>query len=391
MPQGNVMPVLTRRQATAGALALLLAGRAREAGAEAPPALRDLAAEKGILYGSCVQEAQLAAQDDFTALLLRECAAIVPENEMKWQWMSHLPQEEDFSIPDRIVDFAGRHRLAVRGHNLLWYWRTPDWFKALPDRASAEDALRRRVTAMCRRYRGRVFCWDVVNEPIHVGHGRADNLRKTVFLDQIGPFYLDLAYHAARAADPAACLVVNEYGIVNDTPAEDEKRAAVLRLLERMKRAGTPVDALGVQGHLDIAGDPFSPDKFRHFLAEIAALDLDIQITELDVTDERAPAEIAARDRLAADAYARFLDAALDEKRVNVVVTWGLSDRNSWIVRHECNSQFWRKDGLPSRPLPFDAMLARKPAWNALAAALRAAPARPQAKRGSIALHHPRA
>jgi endo-1,4-beta-xylanase len=114
------MPVLTRRQAVVGALAALLADCPREATADAPRALRDLAAAKGILYGSCVQEAQLAVHDDFTALLLRECAAIVPENEMKWQWMSHQPGEEDFSIPDRIVDFAARHRLAVRGHNLLW-------------------------------------------------------------------------------------------------------------------------------------------------------------------------------------------------------------------------------------------------------------------------------
>jgi GH35 family endo-1,4-beta-xylanase len=291
------MPVLTRRQAMVSALAALLADCPREAGADAPPALRDLAAAKGILYGSCVQEAQLAVHDDFTALLLRECAAIVPENEMKWQWMSHQPGEEDFSIPDR-----------------------------------------------------------------------ADNLRKTVFLDQIGPDYLDLAYHAARTADPGACLVVNEYGLVYDTPDQDQKRAAVLRLLERMRRAGTPVDALGVQGHLDVGGDPFSPAKFRRFLAEVAALELDIQITELDVTDEHATAAIAARDRLVANAYARFLDAALDEPSVSVVVTWGLSDRHSWIVRHECNSQAWRKDRLPSRPLPFDPKLARKPAWNALAA-----------------------
>jgi endo-1,4-beta-xylanase len=384
------MPVLTRRQAIAGALAAGLACAAREGEAAAPAALRDLAAAKGILYGSCVQEAQLAAQDDFTALVLRECAAIVPENEMKWQWMSHAPEEEDFSIPDRIVDFAARHGLAVRGHNLLWYWRTPDWYKALPDRASAEGAMLRRVSALCRRYRGRVFCWDVVNEPIHVGHGRADNLRKTVFLDQIGPDYLDLAYRAARAADPDARLVVNEYGLVYDTPEQDEKRAAVLRLLERMRRAGTPVDALGVQGHLDIGDAPFSPAKLRRFLAEVATLGLDIQITELDVTDEHAPAPIATRDRLVADAYARFLDAALDERAVDVVVTWGLSDRHSWIVRHECNSAGWRKDGLPSRPLPFDATLARKPAWNALAASLCAAPARRSAKAGPIAANHGR-
>jgi endo-1,4-beta-xylanase len=374
--RGKVTPVLTRRQALAGALAAALASGARAAGADEPPALGKLAAEKGVLYGSCVQEAQLAAADDFTALLLRECAALVPENEMKWQWMSHRPDEEDFSVPDRIVDFAERHRMPVRGHTLLWYWRTPDWFRALPDQPSAERAMVRRVDEMCRRYRGRVFCWDVVNEPVYVEHGRADALRTTVFLDQVGPHYLDLAHRVARAADPDAVLVVNEYGLIDDTPADEAKRGAVLRLLERMKRTGTPVDALGVQGHLDIGAAPFSPRKLRRFLAEVAALGLDIHLTELDVADERAPAEITARDALVADAYRRFLDAALDEKAVKVLVTWGLSDRHSWIVRHECSSNEWRQDGLPSRPLPFDAALQRKPAWTALAASLRAAPAR---------------
>jgi endo-1,4-beta-xylanase len=339
-------------------------------------ALRDLAAAKGILYGSCVMEAQLVASDDFTALLLQQCAALVPENEMKWQWMSHRPGEEDFSVPDRIVGFAARHRLAMRGHNLLWYWRTPDWFKALPDRTSAERAMIERVTAMCRRYRGRVFCWDVVNEPIYIGHGRADALRRTVFLDQIGPDYLDLAYHAARAADPTAALVVNEYGIVYDTPEEEQKRSAVLRLLERMRRKGTPVDALGVEAHLDAGGAPFSATKLRRFFADVAALGLELQITELDVTDENAPAAIAPRDRIVADAYARFLDAVLAEPAVTVLVTWGLSDRHSWIVRRECSEAGWRKDGLPPRPLPFDAELQRTAAWYALATALAGAPAR---------------
>jgi endo-1,4-beta-xylanase len=339
-------------------------------------ALRNIAAAKGILYGSCVMEAQLAAKDDFTALLLEQCAVVVPENEMKWRWMSHQPGEEDFSVPDRIVDFAARHRLAIRGHNLLWYWQTPDWFKALPDRASAERAMVERVTAMCRRYRGRVFCWDVVNEPIYVGHGRADALRRTVFLDQIGPDYLDLAYHAARAADPAAALVVNEYGILYDTQEEEQKRNAVLRLLERMRRKGTPVDALGVEAHLDAGGAPFSATKLRRFFADVASLGLELQITELDVTDEHAPAPIAPRDRMVAEAYAQFLDTALAEPAVTVLLTWGLSDRHSWIVRRECSETGWRKDGLPPRPLPFDAELQRKPAWYALASALEGAPMR---------------
>lgn len=343
------------------------------------PALRDLASAKGILYGSCIAASQVAAHDDFTRLVAQQCGALVAENEMKWQQMSGRAGAENFVLGDEIVTFAQRHRLAMRGHNLLWFWTTPDWFKALPDRASAERAVVKRINGMCRRYRGRVFCWDVINELIYVEHGRADGLRKTVFLDKIGPDYVDLAYRTARAADPGAALVVNEYGIEYDTPEDEAKRGAVLRLLERMKRSGTPVDALGVQAHLD-CGKPFSPAKLRRFLAEVAALGLEVQITELDVTDEHLPAAIETRDLAVAEAYARFLDAALAEPAVTVLFTWGLSDRHSWIVRRECNVALLRKDGLPERPLPFDAALRRKPAWYALATALDAAPRRARSR-----------
>jgi endo-1,4-beta-xylanase len=108
----------------------------------------------------------------------------------------------------------------------------------------------------------------------------------------------------------------------------------------------------------------------------LAGLGLIIQITELDVTDENAPADEAVRDRLVADTYARFLDTALDETAVKMVVTWGLSDRHSWIVRRETHESKWRSDGLSPRPLPFDANLRPKPACEAIARAFAHAPSR---------------
>jgi endo-1,4-beta-xylanase len=92
----------------------------------------------------------------------------------------------------------------------------------------------RRVRDMVGRYRGRVRSWDVVNEPLSLTDGRSDDLREAVFLKQIGPEYLDIAYHAAHDTDRHARLVVNEYDIEYDTPEQDAKRAAVLRLLERI-------------------------------------------------------------------------------------------------------------------------------------------------------------
>jgi endo-1,4-beta-xylanase len=367
--------MLHRRDFMVSGAAALLFSRAAP-GASDQPSLRAAAAAKGIQYGCAVAAPQIQSPDDFTALVCQQCAVIVPENAMKWYRMSDAPDREDYSVPDQIASFARTHDLALRGHTLLWYWRTPAWFFKLPDRAASEAAMLRRVRDMAGRYRGRVHSWDVVNEPLNPADGRSDNLREAVFLKQIGPEYLDLAHHAAREADSGARLVVNEYDIEYDTPDQDAKRAAVLGLLERMKKAGTPVDALGVEAHLDIGRYPFSAAKLRRFLAEVAAMGLEIQITELDVTDERAPAPIAQRDQLIADEYRRFLDVALDEVAVTQVITWGLSDRHSWIVRHETNNMKWRADELPSRPLPFDTELSPKPAWGAIAQAFDHAPRR---------------
>jgi endo-1,4-beta-xylanase len=369
-----------RRSVLAGALAALGAGIGaalpRLAEAAQTAALRQLAAEKGLLYGTTISAKQITHDPAFVALVLQEASLVVPENDMKWLDMNRgAPGDDDYGPADIVAGFAVEGELALRGHNLLWYYRTPHWFFTLPNRAAQQRAIVTRIRSLAGRYRGIIHSWDVVNEPIEPKDGRPDGLRKAVFLDALGPEYLDLAYRTARETDPKARLVVNEYDVELDTPEQETRRTVLLNLLERMRRAGTPVDAVGIQAHLDaVGGPPFSPAVLRRFLADIAGLGLTIQITELDVTDEHAPADIAIRDRLVADAYRRFLDAALDEPAVKMVVTWGLSDRHSWIVRRETNQVKWRKDGLPSRPLPFDADLRPTPAYAAMAEAFAHAP-----------------
>jgi endo-1,4-beta-xylanase len=354
----------TRRRVLAGiGAAGLFGGNCLADGIPPRPALHEAAGMRGILYGSCIAADQVRAGGDFTELVRRECAVLVPENEMKWGDISTTPQQYDFSGADAIVDFATANDIALRGHTLLWYFRTPKWFFDL-DRAGAERAMLTHIATMAGRYRGKILFWDVVNEPVEPKDGRADGLRRGVFADMIGPHYIELALEATRAADPTARLLLNEYDVEYDTPEHEERRRAVLRLLERLKRQGTPVEALGIQAHLDLTGRPFSAKRLRDFLSEVASLGLSIAITELDVADSAAPADIAWRDRLIADEYARFLDVALAEPAVSVVMTWGLSDRHSWRVRGESGDK--RIDGALPRPLPFDAALKPKPAWRSL-------------------------
>ena len=94
-------------------------------------------------------------------------------------------------------------------------------------------------------------------------------------------------------------------------------------------------------------------------------------VTELDVKDASLSADIAMRDRIVAAAYEDYLNVVLDEPAVIAVLTWGLSDRYTWL------SEFApRQDGLPVRPLPLDKNMNRKLAWNAIARAFDQAPIR---------------
>jgi endo-1,4-beta-xylanase len=70
--------------------------------------------------------------------------------------------------------------------------------------------------------------------------------------------------------------MINEYGLDYDFLVERDRRYLFLKLLESLRSAGAPLDAVGVQGHLDLSKGPFSPKVFGDFLQEIANLGLEI-------------------------------------------------------------------------------------------------------------------
>ncbi|MDM7951872.1 MAG: endo-1,4-beta-xylanase [Cyanobium sp. CZS 25K] len=98
---------------------------------------------------------------------------------------------------------------------------------------------------------------------------------------------------------------------------------------------------------------------------ELAALNLDIYVTELDVNDRELPAAIGERDRAVAAVYGAFLAAILPEPRLKLITSWGLSDRTTWL-----NGFFPRADGLPQRPLPCNENNQPKPATASIQTAL---------------------
>ncbi|MBD2081101.1 endo-1,4-beta-xylanase [Leptolyngbya sp. FACHB-17] len=333
--------------------------------------LKQRAAAKGLIYGSAASYSSLKQDPQFAKLFAETCGILVPENELKWGALRPASDRYDFTQADWMADYAQQNNILFRGHNLAWKHFNPDWLEGVTSR-NAEQVLTRHITTVMKRYAGRMHSWDVVNEAIAgIPSWRSDGLQTSPWLTMLDKDYIDIAFRAAAAADPKAMLVYNDTALEYEKPEDERTRSAVLALLRDLKSRKIPVHALGIQAHLDAAETRFNANKLRRFLSDVASLGLKILITEMDVKDQNLPPDRELRDRSVARTYEEYLSVVLDEPAVVAVMTWGLSDRYTWLT--ETNP---RKDGLAIRPLPYDENLGRKPAWNAIARAFDAAPKR---------------
>ena len=313
-----------------------------------------------IPYGSAVRAGVLASDPAYRAAILEHCQLIVPEGEMKWPDIHPERNRYHFDVADSLVDFARQNGIGIRGHTLAWYGGMPEWTASISSRVEAERVLVDHIETVVSRYRGNIPSWDVINEPLIDWPQDEFSLRPSIWTKQIGPDYLPIALRATAAANPDAQLVLNEYDVEYEGPRFAARRKALIRLLRWLRDRGAPLHAVGLQSHL-FASRTIDRDGLQRFLAEIVALKLDVLVTELDVIDYELPGDIGQRDKMVAAMADQFLGAVCEVVRPKALLTWGLSDRYTWVPIY-----FTRKDGLPNRPLPFDSNFRRKPLFDVI-------------------------
>lgn len=338
-----------------------------------PGSLQELAGAAGLFFGAAAFRSEIERQSPVRSLYERECALIVPEAELNWD---HLDTDADHQ---GMEDYAGLVRgmgKALHGHTLLWHRSVPQRVQDTLGEAPDWRIVASHIRSTIARYGRDIRYWEVVNEPLDPGF-RDDGLRGGLFLKAFGPDYIQNALEEAAAAAPTAKLLINEYGLDYDMPVERDRRRHMLRLLEKLLRAGAPIHGLGVQGHLDLQKGPFSQRALADFLAEVAGMGLEIVITELDVRERDLVETPAVRDQRVAGHIGQYLDAALEHPAVKGVITWGITDRHSWLELTADDMarfpQAWRDGSSPglNRGLPYDSDLRPKPMRAAIAAAFQ--------------------
>ena len=385
---------LTRRHALAGAgslAALAASGCVDPAGLDTPsrnspsltpvPSLDTLARRSGRRFGSAIAYNAGNAvsgsiqNPDYTAIVDGECSLVVGENEMKWQALRPGPDSFDFTRFDGIVRWAQANGKAVRGHTLLWHrpqW-FPEWLNTYDFGANpvqeAERLVTQHIRTVTERYNGIIQSYDVVNEAID--HDRNATIETSLSRAMGSPeAVLDLAFHTAREAAPGVQLVYNDY--MSWEPAHRKHCADVLRLLEGFRKRGTPVDALGIQSHIEIfeldpatGVGPYAEREWRHFLDEVVGMGYKLLITEFDVKDKALPSDIAKRDAAVADFTRRYFELMLGYEQLGDIVAWGMVDGFNWLQGFAP-----RDDGLEVRGCPYGSDYRPHPMRDAIAECL---------------------
>jgi GH35 family endo-1,4-beta-xylanase len=285
--------------------------------------------------------------EKYRRVFLANFNAAVTENALKWGPMEPVRGRVDYSVADRILDWADAHHIPVRGHCLFWgvRGRVQRWIQALDD-DELRKALRTRAVTVAKRYRGRFAEYDLNNEMLHQNY----------YADRLGPGITRQMAAWVREGDPDAVLFVNDYDILTGRLVD--------RYAEHIRaflKDGVPLGGIGVQGHLH--GETFDAGALRTSLDKLAKLRLPVRVTEFNMPGQRSRFARDRRQRLNAGEEEKKARALVDYYRicfahpaVEGILMWGFWEGANWIPA----SSLFRRDWTPTpaarayRQLVFD-------------------------------------
>lgn len=321
---------------------------------DTPLTLKDAGSCSNRLIGTAIAANHL--NDSSYTTTAKEFNYATPENEMKWDSIEPSQGNFNFGPGDQVVTFAKSNGMKVKGHTLVWRYSVPAWVSNLGTAEQLRAAMVNHITQVMNHYKsgGTVIAWDVVNE---AWENDGTKFWDTPFSSKLGTTFVDDAFKAARAADANAKLYYNDYR----ADGMNAKANAIYGMVKSMVERGVPIDGVGLQVHTGTPNAPSTPDEILQNMQRLAALGLEIVISEMDVH---------VCDGLTTEQQKQYyhdvVAACVKVPKCTAITFWGASDKYSWVKDfNETNCA--GKD--PSACL-WDANWVKKPAYDGVMAAL---------------------
>ena len=247
---------------------------------------------------------------------------------------------------DEILKFAGENKIPVRGHMLVWHSQTPDWFFKENFDPNGAWVSKDKMTKRLENYIKTVmetlkkdypdvefYAWDVVNEAA----SDAGTIRDAgsnnevdgqsawvkVYGDQS---YIPLAFEFAKKYAPAGCkLFYNDYNEYSPN-----KQAYIISDILKPLVEKNLIDGVGMQSHISMSYPTI--DLYKSAMQQYADLGLEIQVTELDVSEKsNEHANQLALAQRYQDVFKMYKEMKDSGVNLSAVVLWGITDSTSWI------------------------------------------------------------
>ena len=247
---------------------------------------------------------------------------------------------------DEMLKFAGENKIPVRGHVLVWHSQTPDWFFKENFDPNGAWVSKDKMTKRLENYIKTVmetlkkdypdvefYAWDVVNEAA----SDAGTIRDAgsnnevdgqsawvkVYGDQS---YIPLAFEFAKKYAPAGCkLFYNDYNEYSPN-----KQAYIISDILKPLVEKNLIDGVGMQSHISMSYPTI--DLYKSAMQQYADLGLEIQVTELDVSEKsnEYANQLALAQRYQ-DVFKMYKEMKDSGVNLSAVVLWGITDSTSWI------------------------------------------------------------
>ena len=231
-----------------------------------------------------------------------------------------------YEYTDQVVAWTREHGITCKGHPLVWDHPagSPQW---LPDDPKEIERLSTaRVRDIISRYQGRIDIWDVVNEATHLTN-KPNKTKMADWAAALGAVpYVAEHLKVARAANPQATLLVNDYRI----------EPAYYKILDSLRDNGKPLfDTIGIQSHMHDGVWPLQ--KVWDTCDTYSQLGRPLHFTESTIVsgprkgpgenwDETTP-EGEARQ---AERTAKFYTSLFAHPAVAAITWWDFSDLDAW-------------------------------------------------------------
>ncbi|MFZ1990203.1 MAG: endo-1,4-beta-xylanase [Alphaproteobacteria bacterium] len=406
---------------TAGAASLAAiaspwtASPARAAPSLSSPSLGEIAGSKGLFFASWLPFTAFnlpdqprwfpKAPDEIADIYRYECAGFV--GNAKNDEIMLDDGRLDGARPVRIFEFAKPTGKPIIWHALFWNRASP-YIASIKDRKQGIATLKSWIQNFLTHWDNYpVHSIQVVNE-LHYPWSdhqwgywtKGPKGAPHPWLSVIGDDAPELAFKfAAEVAAPGTKLILNEqtWALTSgNLGAYERNRKHILATLRRWLDAKVPINGLGLQTHitpgfapigarlLPSHGDYIDPKAQLKFFDEVAALGLEIHLTEFDCSDIYLAGKSRAERREECASYTRaFLKPLLKHKAVRSFQLWGMTDNlhDSYLADPEWDKPDRRWGDKPTAPrpreaMPYDAGAQPKPLRAAIADVLAAAPAR---------------